>query len=142
MPAKPQAALAIGDVFVSAVRAALPYIHTDDYDDDDYDIPGYEKAEEAYPILFDVYVHAVAIKLKIASLASVVADKFSERAGWKWRLPRFAVAVKEIYIEQRESHLALKKIVLDICKARSPGLFRVRSLLLRAHRLGISSLTI
>lgn len=138
MNGKTQSPLAVGNVVASAVHAALRYVYTDDYDDEDYDIAEYEKAEDAYPILFNVYVHAVAIKLKIPGLASLAVAKFSERARWEWELPRFADAVKEIYIEQPESNLALRKVVLNICKARSPE----SAALFRAHRHGIPSFII
>ncbi|KAF2162877.1 hypothetical protein M409DRAFT_26732 [Zasmidium cellare ATCC 36951] len=110
---------------VSAVHAALCFMYKGDYDDEDYDLAEFEKAEDAYPILFNVYVHAVAVKLELAELEELAVTKFSKRAEVERGSPGFADAVREIYTECPETRLALKNKVVEVCQNHATELFGV-----------------
>ena len=88
---------------LSAAHAALSYMHNGDYDDEEYDPEEYDHAEDACPILLNVYVHAVAVKLEIGELERLAVSKFSQRAGVERESPGFADAVREIYREGAHS---------------------------------------
>ncbi|KAK4502330.1 hypothetical protein PRZ48_005755 [Zasmidium cellare] len=115
----------IDNQVVSAVHAALRFMYTGDYDDEDYDLEEYENAEDAYPILFNVYVHAVAVKLEIAELEQLAVTKFAQRAEVERESPGFADAVREIYTVCPETRSLLKNKVVEVCRHHALELFGV-----------------
>lgn len=110
---------------MSAVNAALRFIYVGDYDDDKYDLKEYEKEEDASPILFNVYVHAIAVRLEMDDLEALAVENFAARAELIWWSRGFAGAVEEIYTVRSESRAALKEKVLEVCRRNWNQLFGV-----------------
>lgn len=111
---------------MSAVHAALRYIYTNDYDDEDYDLSEYEKAEKSYPIVFNVYVYDLAVKLEMADLQHRATFKFFIRAIREWQTSGFADAVREIYTVIPEARLKIKSRAIEVCIIHSNELFDSR----------------
>ena len=87
----------------------LYYLYNFDYSD------FVNEQDASPPIVFNVYVHALADRLSIPALEKLAVSKFSARAKAEFKTPEFAAAVHEIYTNTADRKHELRTVCLDVC---------------------------
>lgn len=91
----------------------LQYLYTSRYNHDGAAEMG------VAPLVFDVYLHAIADKYNLSDLASLVEHNFSVRAKEEWKDKSFAEAISEIYTTAADRKGELSSITLNVATEKA-----------------------
>ena len=108
-----------------AIRALVEYLHTGDYDDEDFDLDDWPDDFEMSSMAFNVYVHSLAQKYGISALALLAKARFEKLAIVQYWRKSFAHAVKEAYTRFARHAIEIQQSMVKICCSTGSALLAV-----------------